>query len=286
MKEIFLANPRGFCSGVSRAVSLVQDLIDKEIKNIYVWHEIVHNQTVVDGFTKQGVKFIHDIKDIPDGCTLVFSAHGVSSKFRKEVSSLNITIVDATCHLVQNVHKTVLNLIETGYYLLYLGSKKHQEVVGVFEESPDNITIIESILDINSVPLDKKKYALISQTTLNIKEIEEVSKALKILIADINIDYANACKSTELRQIAVNELSKGVDVFYVVGSENSSNAKRLYEIAKNNCQAFLIENASYLNPKDLEKTKKIGISAGASTPEFLVEELIKNITSIYECRLL
>ncbi len=284
-KNIYLANHRGFCSGVKNAIKLVDKVSTNATSQIYIYHEIVHNKTVVDSLKERGIIFIDDINNLPADQILIFSAHGVSPAIREEAKNKNTTIIDATCKRVQKVHDKVLELVKKGYYILFIGHRNHEEVIGIFGESPKHIMVIENEDNLSQIPLDKGKYALLSQTTLNSSQIINMQEKIEKIIPNLFSDYASVCNATSYRQQAVDEIAEKVDIFYIIGSKNSSNANRLVEIAAKKTVSKLVENFSEINITDIENVDNIGLSSGASTPEELVLETINFFKSRFVCQL-
>ena len=281
--KIFLAAPRGFCAGVDRAIEIVKKSIDKYGPPVYVRHEIVHNKYVVDNLKKIGAIFVEELEEIKDKTRpVIFSAHGVPKSVPKEASNLNMTYVDATCPLVSKVHREAENLNKNGSHILLIGHKNHPEVIGTMGQLPqENIDLIESVESAKKyLKKNDKKLAYITQTTLSVDDTKEIINVLKKKFPEINEPKKeDICYATTNRQAAVKEIAKKCEMFFVIGSRNSSNSVRLVEVAKNNgCnKSELIHFESKVPFDKIANCKTIGISSGASAPEILVEEFIKKI---------
>jgi len=281
--KIFLAAPRGFCAGVDRAIEIVKKSIDKYGSPVYVRHEIVHNKYVVDNLKKIGAIFVEELEEIKDKTRpVIFSAHGVPKSVPKEASNLNMTYVDATCPLVSKVHREAENLNKNGSHILLIGHKNHPEVIGTMGQLPqENIDLIESVESAKKyLKKNDKKLAYITQTTLSVDDTKEIINVLKKKFPEINEPKKeDICYATTNRQAAVKKIAKKCEMFFVIGSRNSSNSVRLVEVAKNNgCnKSELIHFDSKVPFDKIANCKTIGISSGASAPEILVEEFIKKI---------
>ena len=281
--KILLASPRGFCAGVDRAIEIVKKSIDKYGSPVYVRHEIVHNKHVVDGLKKIGAIFVEELEEIKDKTRpVIFSAHGVPKSVPKEASNLNMTYVDATCPLVSKVHREAENLHKNGSHILLIGHKNHPEVVGTMGQLPsDCIDLIENVNDAEKYSKKNgSKLAYITQTTLSVDDTREIINVLKNKFPEINEPKKeDICYATTNRQSAVKKIAKNCDMFFVIGSRNSSNSVRLVEVAKNNgCdKSELIHSESKVPIDKIANCKTIGISSGASAPEILVEEFIQEL---------
>ena len=281
--KIFLAAPRGFCAGVDRAIEIVKKSIDKYGPPVYVRHEIVHNKYVVDNLKKIGAIFVEELEEIKDKTRpVIFSAHGVPKSVPKEASNLNMTYVDATCPLVSKVHREAENLNKNGSHILLIGHKDHPEVIGTMGQLPqESIELIESVESAKKyLKKNDKKLAYITQTTLSVDDTKEIINVLKTKFPEINEPKKeDICYATTNRQAAVKKIAKKCEMFFVIGSRNSSNSVRLVEVAKNNgCnKSELIHFDSKVPFDKIAKCKTIGISSGASAPEILVEEFIKKL---------
>ena len=274
-KNIFLASPRGFCAGVKRAILIVEKAIEKFGTPIYLNHEIVHNQFVVDNFKKKGVIFTDDISQIPEKSIYIFSAHGVSPKFRKKAEKKNLKIIDATCPLVTKVHWEAEKFSKEKKSIFYIGQKNHQEFLGIQDIGSLNlIEKIEDVEKINANNFKNEKVVCLTQTTLSVKDTEKILNALKNKIPQIQIPV-DICYATTNRQNAVKNLCQKSDFVIVIGSQNSSNSNKLVTVAReNNGKAQLFENAQVI-PETIFEYENIGITSGASVPEILIEEVIK-----------
>ena len=281
--KIFLAAPRGFCAGVDRAIEIVKKSIDKYGPPVYVRHEIVHNKYVVDNLKKIGAIFVEELEEIKDKTRpVIFSAHGVPKSVPKEASNLNMTYVDATCPLVSKVHREAENLYKNGSHILLIGHKNHPEVIGTMGQLPkESIELIESVESAKKYSKkNDKKLAYITQTTLSVDDTKEIINVLKTKFPEIiEPKKEDICYATTNRQAAVKEIAKKCEMFFVIGSRNSSNSVRLVEVAKNNgCnKSELIHFDSKVPFDKIANCKTIGISSGASAPEILVEEFIKKL---------
>ena len=281
--KIFLAAPRGFCAGVDRAIEIVKKSIDKYGPPVYVRHEIVHNKYVVDNLKKIGAIFVEELGEIKDKTRpVIFSAHGVPKSVPKEASNLNMTYVDATCPLVSKVHREAENLNKNGSHILLIGHKNHPEVIGTMGQLPqESIELIESVESAKKYSKkNDKKLAYITQTTLSVDDTKEIINVLKTKFPEINEPKKeDICYATTNRQAAVKEIAKKCEMFFVIGSRNSSNSVRLVEVAKKNgCnKSELIHFDSKVPFDKITNCKTIGISSGASAPEILVEKFIKEL---------
>ncbi len=281
--KILLASPRGFCAGVDRAIEIVKKSLDKYDSPVYVRHEIVHNKYVVDSLKKIGAIFVDELEEIEDMTRpVVFSAHGVPKSVPKEASNLNMTFVDATCPLVSKVHREAENLNKKGIHVLLIGHKNHPEVIGTMGQLPKgHIDLIESVEDAkNYRNKNKKKLAFVTQTTLSVDDTREIIDVLKAKFPEIyEPKKEDICYATTNRQAAVKKISKKCDMFFVIGSRNSSNSVRLVEVAKNNgCnKSELIHTESNVPIDKISNCRIIGISSGASAPEALVNKFIDKL---------
>ena len=281
--KIFLAAPRGFCAGVDRAIEIVKKSIDKYGPPVYVRHEIVHNKYVVDNLKKIGAIFVEELGEIKDKTRpVIFSAHGVPKSVPKEASNLNMTYVDATCPLVSKVHREAENLNKNDSHILLIGHKNHPEVIGTMGQLPqESIELIENVESAKKYSKkNDKKLAYITQTTLSVDDTKEIINVLKTKFPEINEPKKeDICYATTNRQAAVKWIAKKCEMFFVIGSRNSSNSVRLVEVAKKNgCnKSELIHFDSKVPFDKIANCKTIGISSGASAPEILVEEFIKKL---------
>ena len=281
--KILLASPRGFCAGVHRAIEIVKKSIDKYGPPIYVRHEIVHNKHVVDSLKNIGAIFVENLEEINDKTRpVIFSAHGVPKSVPKEASSLNMTYIDATCPLVSKVHREAENLHKNGSHILLIGHKNHPEVIGTMGQLPsESIELIETIEDAEKYSKKNgNKLAYITQTTLSVDDTREIINVLKRKFPEINEPKKeDICYATTNRQAAVKNIAKKCEMFFVIGSRNSSNSLRLVEVAKNNgcSKSELIHSESKVPIDKISNCKTIGISSGASAPEVLVEKFINQL---------
>jgi len=281
--KILLAAPRGFCAGVERAIEIVKKSIDKYGAPVYVRHEIVHNKYVVDGLKKIGAIFVEELEEIKDKSRpVIFSAHGVPKKVPVEAENLKMEYVDATCPLVSKVHREAENLNKNGLQILLIGHKNHPEVIGTMGQIPEGeIDLIENVYDANNYEnKSKKKLAFVTQTTLSVDDTKEIISALKKKFPEIKEPKKeDICYATTNRQAAVKKIAKECDMFFVIGSRNSSNSLRLVEVAKNSgcINSRLIHSESTVPLDEIKKYKTIGISSGASAPEILVNNFINNL---------
>jgi 4-hydroxy-3-methylbut-2-enyl diphosphate reductase len=278
--RVILAQPRGFCAGVERAIEIVEKALELYGPPVYVRHEIVHNKRVVETLKAKGARFVEEVHEIPDGAITVFSAHGVSQKVEDSAKLRDLPVLDATCPLVAKVHKEGQRYAEKGYEVILIGHEGHPEVEGTMGRIPGKVHLVEDPADVEklSVP-DSTKLAYVTQTTLSVDDTREVIEALKKRFPKIiGPDVKDICYATQNRQAAVRELAKQVDLLLVVGARNSSNSNRLREIGQESGVAtYLLEDVSSLDAKWLEGVETVGITAGASTPEELVRELIEKL---------
>ena len=281
--KILLAAPRGFCAGVERAIEIVKKSIDKYGAPVYVRHEIVHNKHVVDGLKEIGAIFVEELHEIKDKSRpVIFSAHGVPKKVPAEAENFKMEYVDATCPLVSKVHREAENLNKSGLQILLIGHKNHPEVIGTMGQIPEGeIDLIENVDDANNYEnKSKKKLAFVTQTTLSVDDTKEIISALKKKFPEIKEPKKeDICYATTNRQAAVKKIAEKCDMFFVIGSRNSSNSLRLVEVAKNSgcANSRLIHSESAVPLDEIENYKTIGISSGASAPEILVDNFINNL---------
>ncbi|MBF5039978.1 4-hydroxy-3-methylbut-2-enyl diphosphate reductase [Methylophilus sp. 13] len=275
--EIVLANPRGFCAGVDRAIIIVEQALEKFGAPIYVRNEVVHNKFVVGQLRDKGAIFVDDLEKIPAGSIVIFSAHGVSKAVRAEAESRGLTAFDATCPLVTKVHIEVAKMRKDGLEIIMIGHKGHPEVEGTMGQSEAGMYLVETPEEVTALTVtDPDKLAYVTQTTLSVDDATQVINALKTRFPNIKAPKSDdICYATQNRQDAVKIMAKDCDLVIIVGSPNSSNSNRLREVAKNQgVEAYMVDNASHLQAAWLQGKKKIGISAGASAPEVLVQEVI------------
>lgn len=278
--RVILAQPRGFCAGVERAIEIVEKAIELYGPPVYVRHEIVHNKRVVETLKAKGARFVEEVHEIPDGAITVFSAHGVSQKVEDSAKLRDLPVLDATCPLVAKVHKEGQRYAEKGYEVILIGHEGHPEVEGTKGRIPGKVHLVEDPADVEKLSLAADaKVAYVTQTTLSVDDTREVIEALKRRFPQIiGPDVKDICYATQNRQAAVRELAKQVDLLLVVGARNSSNSNRLREIGQESgVPTYLLEDVSALDAKWLEGVETVGITAGASTPEELVRELIEKL---------
>ncbi len=281
--KILLSAPRGFCAGVERAIEIVEKSIKKYGAPVYVRHEIVHNKHVVDNLKNKGAVFVEELEEIDDKSRpVIFSAHGVPKKIPEDASNYEMTYVDATCPLVSKVHREAENLFKAGYHIILIGHKNHPEVIGTMGQlKKGSIDLIQNELEAQNYKAnDDKKIAYITQTTLSVDDTREIINILKKKFPNLKEPMKeDICYATTNRQMAVKEIAKNCDMFFVIGSRNSSNSVRLVEVAKKSgCEkSQLIHSESPIPFKEIENCKTIGISSGASAPEILVENFINEL---------
>ncbi|NDV14143.1 4-hydroxy-3-methylbut-2-enyl diphosphate reductase [Crenobacter caeni] len=279
-KTILLANPRGFCAGVDRAIAIVERALEQYGAPIYVRHEVVHNRFVVDGLRDKGAVFIESLDDVPAGATLVYSAHGVPQSVRDEAEARGLTVFDATCPLVTKVHVEVRRMHEAGMEIVMIGHKGHPEVEGTMGQVDGGVHLVESVADVATLVVARPDaLAFVSQTTLSVDETRDIIAALKARFpAIVSPKKDDICYATQNRQDAVKVLAQQCDVVVVVGSPNSSNSNRLREVAAlRGVDAYMVDNASLLDAAWFEGKTRVGVTAGASAPEVLVEQVIAAI---------
>ena len=281
--NIVLANPRGFCAGVDRAIIIVEQALEKFGAPIYVRNEVVHNKFVVGQLRHKGAIFVDELEKIPTGSIVIFSAHGVSKAVRAEAESRGLTAFDATCPLVTKVHIEVAKMRKDGFEIIMIGHKGHPEVEGTMGQSEAGMYLVETPEDVLALQVkDADKLAYVTQTTLSVDDATQVINALKVRFPNIKAPKSDdICYATQNRQDAVKIMAKDCDLVIIVGSPNSSNSNRLREVAKNQgVEAYMVDNASHLQAAWLAGKKKVGISAGASAPEVLVKEVIAALQSM------
>ena len=281
--QVILANPRGFCAGVVRAIDIVEQALAKYGAPIYVQHEIVHNKYVVENLRAKGVVFVERIADIPDGARTIFSAHGVSEAVESEARGRGLPMIDATCPLVTKVHYQGIRYAKEGREVLLIGHAGHPEVEGTRGRIPGAVQLVETVEDVATLQVkDENKLAFVTQTTLSVDDTREIIAALKDRFPKIEgPDTKDICYATQNRQNAVRALAAQVDVLLVIGAKNSSNSNRLRELGEEmGVASFLIDDAQALQAYWLDGVEKIGITAGASAPEVLVEQLIDRLRQL------
>ncbi len=282
-QEILLAEPRGFCAGVDRAIEIVERALQKFGAPIYVRHEIVHNTYVVNDLKAKGAIFIESLDDVPPGATLIFSAHGVSRAVQAEARSRGFQIFDATCPLVTKVHVEVAKLHLEGYEFIMIGHKGHPEVEGTMGQLESGIHLVEDVADVARVqPAQTHKLAVVTQTTLSVDDAADIAAAIKARFPNARQPkQQDICYATQNRQDAVKVMSPQVDVVIVVGSPTSSNSNRLAELARKlGTQSYMVDSANELQAQWFEGRQRVGLTAGASAPEILVHQVIDRIKAL------
>jgi 4-hydroxy-3-methylbut-2-enyl diphosphate reductase len=283
MDELLLAQPRGFCAGVDRAIEIVEKAIETYGAPVYVKHEIVHNQYVCDNLRAKGAVFIEDLGQLPSGVTLIFSAHGVSKAVQEQARQLGLKVFDATCPLVTKVHVEVMRLRSQGREIIMVGHAGHPEVEGTLGQSPDGMLLVESVQDVERLQVkDPDKLAYVTQTTLSVDDTAEITAALERRFPTIaKPAKADICYATQNRQDAVKIMAPLVDLVIVVGSRTSSNSNRLRELAeKRGVPAYMVDSADDIQPGWLQGVKRVGLTAGASAPEVLVQQIVERLKSL------
>jgi 4-hydroxy-3-methylbut-2-enyl diphosphate reductase len=277
---ILLANPRGFCAGVDRAIAIVERALEKFGAPIYVRHEVVHNTYVVNDLKNKGAIFVEELADVPAGSTVIFSAHGVSQAVRTEAEARGLKVFDATCPLVTKVHVEVSKMRDKGYEIVMIGHKGHPEVEGTLGQSTGGMYLVETPGDVATLTVtDPDRLAYVTQTTLSVDDAARVVDALRLRFPNIvGPKKDDICYATQNRQDAVKALAKQCDVVIVVGSPTSSNSNRLREVAENlGVPAYMVDSAQEIDPAWFANKQRVGITAGASAPELLVQTLIEHL---------
>jgi len=290
-KMLFLPNPRGFCAGVDRAINIVELSLKKYGPPIFVRHEIVHNPWVIKDLESKGVIFIENLEDAPVGSRVIFSAHGIPISVLKDAENKKMPFIDATCPLVIKVHNEAKRLFKDGAHIFLIGHEGHPEVIGTMGQIPiDSITLIQDIEDIKKIkPSEFKKVALITQTTLSVDDTKVIIKELKNIFPDIiQPPKEDICYATTNRQLAIKSIADKCDQIYVIGANNSSNSLRLVEVGKKSgcSDTHLISNISEVNWLEIEKHKNIGLTAGASAPDILIQEFIGKMHELYDVEII
>jgi 4-hydroxy-3-methylbut-2-enyl diphosphate reductase len=282
LHEVLLAEPRGFCAGVDRAIEIVERALARFGRPIYVRHEIVHNTYVVNDLKSKGAVFIEDLNDVPAGATLVFSAHGVSQLVRKEAAQRGFQVFDATCPLVTKVHVEVAKLAKEGYEFIMIGHKGHPEVEGTMGQLTEGIYLVEEAHDVKHVKPRGDKLAVVTQTTLSVDDAAQILAEVKRCFPHVREPKKqDICYATQNRQDAVKVLAPAVDVVVVVGSPTSSNSNRLRELAQRlGTPAYMVEGAQDLQPQWFEGGRRVGLTAGASAPDVLVQQVIEALRAL------
>ncbi|WKB55224.1 4-hydroxy-3-methylbut-2-enyl diphosphate reductase [Eleftheria terrae] len=282
-REILLAEPRGFCAGVDRAIEIVERALQQFGAPIYVRHEIVHNTYVVADLKAKGAIFIEDLSEVPPGATLVFSAHGVSKAVRTEAAGRGFQVFDATCPLVTKVHVEVAKLHKEGYEFIMIGHKGHPEVEGTMGQLSDGIYLVEEVADVARIEVrDPTRLAVVTQTTLSVDDAAEIMAAVKARFPQVREPkQQDICYATQNRQDAVKVLAPQVDIVIVVGSPTSSNSNRLREVASRlGTEAHMVDQPDDLRPEWFEGRRRVGLTAGASAPDILVRQVIERVKSL------
>ncbi|MGB0697317.1 MAG: 4-hydroxy-3-methylbut-2-enyl diphosphate reductase [Rhodospirillaceae bacterium] len=281
--KVILANPRGFCAGVTRAIDIVEKCLEIYGPPVYVRHEIVHNKHVVNSLKSKGAVFVAELDEVPDGAVTIFSAHGVSQAVIKEAELRKLPVMDATCPLVSKVHKEGQNHVTRGRAVVLIGHKGHPEVEGTMGQIPGGVHLVGTVEDVEQLEVeDPNQLAYVTQTTLSVDDTRSVIDALKAKFpAIVGPDVKDICYATQNRQTAVRDLAAKADLLLVVGARNSSNSNRLAEIGSEfDVPSYLIDDASALEEAWLDGVKVVGVTAGASAPEELVAELIDRLRSL------
>ena len=282
--KIILANPRGFCAGVNMAIESLERSLDFFGAPVYVYHEIVHNKYVVERFLRRGVVFVESLEDVPEGSPLLYSAHGVSPQIRDQARKRNLQAIDATCPLVTKVHLEAVKYAKEGYTIILIGHEGHDEVIGTMGEAPDRMVLVETAEDVEKLEIaDPSKIAYLTQTTLSVDDANLVIAALRKKFPQIaNPPKDDICYATQNRQEAVRELATRCDVVLVLGSQNSSNSKRLAEIANAlGPHSHLIDGVAEIRSEWFDGMESVLITAGASAPEDVVQECIEYLQGRY-----
>jgi len=281
--DILLANPRGFCAGVDRAIAIVEQALSRFGPPIYVRHEVVHNRFVVDDLQRKGAVFVEALDEIPDGATVIFSAHGVPRSVRVAAEARGLNVFDATCPLVTKVHVEIAKMHDQGREIVMIGHAGHPEVEGTMGQCDGGVYLVESVADVEALDVrDPSLLAYVTQTTLSVDDAAAIVAALKARFPDIvGPKKDDICYATQNRQDAVKFMSPRVDVVIVVGSPNSSNSNRLREVAaKRGVPSYMVDNATELLPEWVEGRQRVGVSAGASAPELLVAQVIERLRAL------
>ena len=278
--QVLLANPRGFCAGVDRAIEIVERALQLHGAPIYVRHEVVHNKFVVRDLGAKGAVFVEDLAEVPEGATVIFSAHGVSQAVRREAEARRLKVFDATCPLVTKVHVEVARMREQGRELIMIGHRGHPEVEGTMGQSESGMYLVEKPEDVARLRVrDESNLAFVTQTTLSVDDAQQTINALKSRFpAIVGPKKDDICYATQNRQDAVKALARRCDVVIVVGSPNSSNSNRLREVAENQgVTAFMVDNATELDAEWVAGKRVVGVTAGASAPEVLVRQVVERL---------
>ena len=276
-KRVLLLKPRGFCAGVVRAIDIVKIALDTFGAPIYVRREIVHNRFVVNELAEKGAIFVNEIEEVPAGQRVIYSAHGVSPAVREASKARGLKVIDATCPLVTKVHVEAVKFAKQGYSLVLVGHRDHDEIEGTLGEAPEATQVVSNVQEVEALVVpDPNRVAYLTQTTLSLDEARDIIHALKVKFPNIVGPHTqDICYATENRQVAVRNVAPGANLVLVVGSTNSSNSNRLVEVSNNlGTQAYLIDNSAAIDPRWLEGVDSVAVTAGASAPEVLVEDVI------------
>jgi len=281
--DVLLANPRGFCAGVERAIDIVERALQQYGAPIYVRHEIVHNKFVVDDLRRKGAVFVEELDEIPAGATVIFSAHGVSKAVRDHAEARGLKVFDATCPLVTKVHVEVSKMLRDGYEIVMIGHRGHPEAEGTMGQANSGMHLVETVEDVARLQVrDAAKLSYVTQTTLSVDDARAIVAALKARFPQIHGPKRDdICYATQNRQDAVKFMTPRCDVVIVVGSPNSSNSNRLREVAENmGAEAYMVDTAADLRPEWVAGKRRVGVTAGASAPEVLVDELVARLKAL------
>jgi 4-hydroxy-3-methylbut-2-enyl diphosphate reductase len=282
-REILVASPRGFCAGVSYAIEIVELVLERHGAPVYVRHEIVHNRHVVEDLRAKGAVFVDELADVPPGGLVIFSAHGVAPVVREEAASRQLRVVDATCPLVTKVHIEALRYARDGYEILVIGHRGHVEVIGTLGHAPESMQLVETVDDVARVQVrDPERVAVVTQTTLSVDDTRDIVEAIRRRFPAVRLPAKDdICYATQNRQTAVKELARQSDLVLVIGSPTSSNANRLVEVSRNaGTEARLIEHGADIDPAWLADVHAVGVTAGASTPEELVQATVAHLRGL------
>ena len=281
--EIVLASPRGFCAGVERAIEIVERALAQYGAPIYVRHEIVHNKTVVEDLRRKGAVFVEELDEVPAGATVIFSAHGVAQAVRRDAEARGLKVFDATCPLVTKVHVEVTRMLREGYEIVMIGHRGHPEAEGTMGQAERGMHLVETLEDVAGLRVrDPARLAYVTQTTLSVDDAQAIIAALKARFPQIRGPKKDdICYATQNRQDAVKVMTPRCDVVIVVGSPNSSNSNRLREVAENmGAMAYMVDSAADLRPEWVAGKRRVGVTAGASAPEVLVEQLVTRLKEL------
>ena len=292
-RKLVLISPHGFCAGVERAVQIAEAMLRTCPAPVYCLHQIVHNPQIINALAAKGMIFVHDIRDVPQGGTVLFSAHGIPPSTRKIAKERGLHAIDATCPFVTKVHIEVQRYARQGYSVLLIGHHKHDEIIGVAGEAPDHVTVVATEDEARAVSVpDPDRVAVLTQTTLSIDEVSRVMQILRERFPTLKTPHEDdICYATRNRQHAVRLFARQADAFIVLGARNSSNSNRLVEVARmEGCSAYLVSEIKELDDLPLENVNTLGITAGASTPEYFVRDCIahlqaRGLTTLEECAL-